>query len=224
MVIDEDGTQLGLMSPEEGRRIAQGKGLDLVEVAPQARPPVCRIMDYGRFRYEQRKRTKKQHQTQTKIIKLRPKTDPHDLETKLRHARRFLEGGDRVRFVVRMRGRERAVTDRWITQLNELTAQLEDVGVMAGRPQLEGGGVTTTVEPKKIPTEAAAKPKPPPKTRGPKGDKAAAAAASAAPAAEDDLDDDEDDLDDDDLDDEDDLDDDDLDDDAEDSIEAEAEG
>ena len=71
-------------------------------------------MDYGRFRYEQRKRTK--HQTQTKIIKLRPKTDTHDLETKLRHARRFLSL-DRVRFVVRMRGRERAVTERWVAQL-----------------------------------------------------------------------------------------------------------
>ena len=152
MVIDDSGVQLGLMSPEDGRRIAAEKGLDLVEVAPTARPPVCRIMDYGRFRYEQRKRTKKQHQTQTKIIKLRPKTDPHDLETKLRHARRFLDGGDRVRFVVRMRGRERAVTDRWISALNGLTEQLADVGVTAGRPQLEGGGVTITVEPKRVPT------------------------------------------------------------------------
>ncbi len=149
MVIDEGGEQLGLMSPENGRRIASEKGLDLVEVAPNARPPVCRIMDYGRFRYEQRKRQKKQHQTQTKIIKLRPKTDPHDLETKLRHARRFLEAGDRVRFVVRMRGRERAVTARWVKLLQELTQKLEDIGAVTGRPQLEGGGVTSTVEPKK---------------------------------------------------------------------------
>ena len=81
MVIDEDGTMLGVMTPEDGRRVAAEKGLDLVEVAPNARPPVCRIMDYGRFKYEQRKRQKKQHQMQTKIIKLRPKTDPHDLET-----------------------------------------------------------------------------------------------------------------------------------------------
>lgn len=149
MVIDEEGTRLGEMSPEDGRRIAFEKGLDLVEVAPNARPPVCRIMDYGRFRYEQRKRTKKQKQVQTKIIKLRPKTDPHDLETKLGHARRFLEAGDRVRFVVRMRGRERAVTERWVVLLRELTAQLEELGTVTGRPQLEGGGVTCTVEPKK---------------------------------------------------------------------------
>lgn len=148
MVIDENGESLGVMSPEDGRRVAMDRGLDLVEVAPSARPPVCRIMDYGRFRYEQRKRQKKQHQTQTKIIKLRPKTDPHDLETKLRHARRFLEGGDRVRFVVRMRGRERAVTERWVKQLTELTSQLIDVGIVTGRPQLEGGGVTSTVEPR----------------------------------------------------------------------------
>jgi translation initiation factor IF-3 len=159
MVIDEEGNILGEMNPEEGRRIAFERGMDLVEVAPNARPPVCRIMDYGRFRYEQRKRTKKQKQILTKIIKLRPKTDPHDLETKLNHARRFLEGGDRVRFVVRMRGRERAVTERWVKLLNQLIAQLDDIGAVAGRPQLEGGGVTCTVEPKKkaeAPVEAAA--------------------------------------------------------------------
>ena len=106
-------------------------------------------LDYGRFRYDQRKRQKKQHQTQTKILKLRPKTDVHDLETKLRHARKFLEGGDRVRFVVRMRGRERSVTDRWVAQLEDLTAKLEDVGTLTGPPQTEGGGVTATLEPKR---------------------------------------------------------------------------
>lgn len=195
--------------------MAAEKGLDLVEVAPNARPPVCRIMDYGRFKYEQRKRTKKQHQMQTKIIKLRPKTDPHDLETKLRHARRFLEGGDRVRFVVRMRGRERAVTDRWVVQLNDLVTKLEDVGSMAGRPQLEGGGVTATVEPRKdketVRAEAAAA-------------RAAAAALRAANAppgtvveeeVDEDLDDDEFDGDDEDDDDEDDDDDDEVDEEAE---------
>lgn len=151
MVIDEAGESLGVMTPEDGRKVAFEKGLDLVEVAPNARPPVCRIMDYGRFRYEQRKRQKKPHQVQTKIIKLRPKTDPHDLETKLRHATRFLQGGHRVRFVVRMRGRERAVTDRWIKLLVELTNKLSEFGIVAGRPMLEGGGVTTTIEPKKMP-------------------------------------------------------------------------
>jgi translation initiation factor IF-3 len=213
MVVDEDGNRLGVMSPEEARRMAAEKGLDLVEVAPNARPPVCRIMDYGRFKYEQRKRTKKQHQMQTKIIKLRPKTDPHDLETKLRHARRFLEGGDRVRFVVRMRGRERAVTDRWVVQLNDLVTKLEDVGSMAGRPQLEGGGVTATVEPRKdketVRAEAAAA-------------RAAAAALRAANAppgtvveeeVDEDLDDDE--FDGDDEDDDDDDDDDEVDEEAE---------
>lgn len=148
MVIDDSGERLGVMSPDAARRLALEKGLDLVEVAPNARPPVCRIMDYGRFRYEQRKRTKKPKQIQTKIIKLRPKTDPHDLETKLNHARRFLGAGDRVRFVVRMRGRERAVTNRWIQLLKDLTAKLDEVGTVSGRPMLEGGGVTVTVEPK----------------------------------------------------------------------------
>lgn len=139
------------MTPAEARKIAEDRGLDLVEVAPGARPPVCRIMDYGRFRYEQKKNQKKQVQVQTKILKLRPKTDQHDLQTKLRHARRFLEAGNRVRFVVRMRGRERAVTDRWISQLVELTDQLNDIGITVGKPQLEGGGVTSTVEPRKVP-------------------------------------------------------------------------
>lgn len=139
------------MSPAEARKIAEDRGLDLVEVAPNARPPVCRIMDYGRFRYEQKKNQKKQVQVQTKILKLRPKTDQHDLQTKLRHARRFLEAGNRVRFVVRMRGRERAVTDRWVAQLIELTDQLNDIGITIGKPALEGGGVTSTVEPRKTP-------------------------------------------------------------------------
>lgn len=150
-VVDEEGQQLGVMTPAEARKLAEDRGLDLVEVAPNARPPVCRIMDYGRFRYEQKKNQKKQVQVQTKILKLRPKTDPHDLQTKLRHARRFLEAGNRVRFVVRMRGRERAVTDRWISQLVELTDQLNDVGITVGKPALEGGGVTSTVEPRKVP-------------------------------------------------------------------------
>ena len=199
MVVDEAGEKLGLMSPDEARRIAFDKGLDLVEVAPNARPPVCRIMDYGRFKYEQRKRVKKQHQISTKIIKLRPKTDPNDLETKLRHARRFLEAGDRVRFVVRMRGRERAVTERWVRSLQLLTAKLEDIGVVTGRPQLEGGGVTTTVEPRKTPAAVAAeaqaarpsKPRPEQAEPSPTDDTAIAlkpapdaAAAEAEPKAE----------------------------------------
>lgn len=149
MVIDEKGNQLGQMTPQQAQSLASEQGLDVVEVAPNSKPPVCRIMDYGRFRYDQRKRTKKQHQTQTKILKLRPKTDVHDLETKLRHARKFLLGGDRVRFVVRMRGRERSVTERWVEQLRDLTAKLEDVGTLTGPPQTEGGGVTATLEPKK---------------------------------------------------------------------------
>ena len=181
MVIDEGGEQLGVMSPEDGRRIADEKGLDLVEVAPGARPPVCRIMDYGRYRYEQRKRTKKQHQIQTKIIKMRPKTDQHDLETKLRHARRFLEAGDRVRFVVRMRGRERAVTERWVAQLNQLIAKLDDIGVATGRPAVEAGGVTSTLEPRKVPQKDAS-PKPQPKAAAQSKKPAPAKPAPAKPA------------------------------------------
>ena len=182
MVIDENGSPVGVMTPEDGRRLAFEKGMDLVEVAPQARPPVCKIMDYGRFRYEQRKKHKKQHQAETKIIKLRPKTDKHDLETKLRHARSFLEDGDRVRFIVRMRGRERAVTERWEAALNELLAKLVDIGIVTGKPMLEGGGVCATVEPKKNAGKAVVYAEAEEDDDGPDDVPPAAAPAGAAPA------------------------------------------
>ncbi len=147
-VIGADGDQLGIMTPEEARRIAQELGLDLVEVAPDARPPVCRIMDYGKYRYELSKKSKPQKTAKLKTIKLRPKTGDHDLDTKMNHARKFLEEGDRVRFVMRLRGRENAYIDRWCEALIHDLEQLNDAGHMSIRPRAEGKAIVAQIDPK----------------------------------------------------------------------------
>lgn len=150
-VIGPEGDQLGIMSPEEGRDIAEQHDLDLVEVAPQARPPVCRVMDYGKFKYEESKKQKsKSTRVEVKTITLRPKTDTHDLETKLRQARGFLEKGDRVRFVMRMRGREQAHTDLWFEKMDRILAQITELGNIVARPLREGRTITAMVEPMSI--------------------------------------------------------------------------
>lgn len=111
-VISEEGEQLGIMSPLDAQREAEARGLDLVEVAPMASPPVCRIMDYGKYRYEQKRRTrearKNQHTVTVKEVKYRPKIDKHDLEFKNGHVREFLEAGNKVKVTVMFRGREMA--------------------------------------------------------------------------------------------------------------------
>lgn len=111
-VISEDGEQLGIMAPQDAMREAEARGLDLVEVAPMASPPVCRIMDYGKYRYEQKRRTrearKNQHTVTVKEVKYRPKIDKHDLEFKNGHVREFLEAGNKVKVTIMFRGREMA--------------------------------------------------------------------------------------------------------------------
>lgn len=148
-VIGPDGDQLGIMSPDEARAIAKENDLDLVEVAPKAKPPVCRIMDYGKFRYELSKKASasKSSRVELKTLRMRPKTDQHDLETLIRKARGFLEKGDRVKFVMRMRGREQAHTGLWINKLNEIVAELKDVAIVTQTPRIEGRMITATVEP-----------------------------------------------------------------------------
>ena len=135
------------MSPQEARDIAGDQGLDLVEVAPEARPPVCKIMDYGKFRYELSKRSKPQKTAKTKTIKLRPKTSDHDMETKFNRARKFLADGDRVKFVMRLRGRENAYIDRWCEALMEYLEQLLDAGQLAQKPHQEGRAVVAQIDP-----------------------------------------------------------------------------
>jgi len=114
-LIDEEGAQLGIVSLREALTLAEQRGLDLMEVAPNAVPPVCRIVDYGKFRYEQTKKDrearKNQKQAELKEVRLKPKTDEHDLEIKAKQARKFLLSGDKVKFTVRFRGREMAHPD-----------------------------------------------------------------------------------------------------------------
>jgi len=148
LVIDQHGEQLGSITPEEGRALAAEAGLDLVEVAPDARPPVCKIMDYGKFKYELSKKAKPQKTAKLKTIKLRPKTDEHDLNFKLNQARKFLAAGDRVRFVMRLRGREAAYKDRWCELLRKDLMRLEDAGQVSLEPQAEGRAVVAQIDPK----------------------------------------------------------------------------
>lgn len=147
-VIDPDGNQLGIMTPSEARKIAAEHGLDLVEVAPKARPPVCRIMDYGKFRYDQSKKKDHSKQTIIKTITLRPKTDEHDLETKLSQASKFLAKGNKVKFVMRMRGRERAHTGLWVEKLRKIIARMEEgTYTVIAAPRAEGRAITAMVDP-----------------------------------------------------------------------------
>ncbi len=148
-VIGPEGEQLGMMTPDEGREIAAEHGLDLVEVAARANPPVCRIMDYGKFRYEQSKKEAraKAARVEIKTITLRPKTDTHDLETKVNQARKFLEKGDRVKFVMRLRGREHAHKDLWYEKMNSILDSMKDVGVVTQTPRDEGRTIIASIEP-----------------------------------------------------------------------------
>ncbi len=147
-VIASDGEVLGTMTPEEGRKHAEQANLDLVEVAPNARPPVCKIMDYGKFKYERSKRSNQQKTSTVKTIQLRPKTDSHDLETKLGHARRFLSRGDKVKVVMRLRGREQAFIQRAVSILQRHVHDgLADCGRVATAPARQGRLISVMVEP-----------------------------------------------------------------------------
>ncbi|MFP6622283.1 MAG: translation initiation factor IF-3 [Myxococcota bacterium] len=141
-VIGADAEQLGVMSPEEALEKAREVGLDLVEVAANSKPPVCRIMDYGRYKYEQKKKrtgqNKKAHAAALKEVKLRPGTDLHDLEFKLNNARRFLMEGDKVKITVMFRGREMVHTYRGRKQLDSVLEHLQPLAKLENPPRMEG--------------------------------------------------------------------------------------
>jgi translation initiation factor IF-3 len=139
-VIGSDGEQLGVMTPEDALVIAREGGLDLVEVAANSRPPVCRIMDYGKFKYEQKKKSasKKSHSATLKEVKLRPGTDQHDLNFKLNNARKFLMEGDKVKVTVMFRGREMVHTYRGRKQLDTVLEQLGPIAKLESSPRMEG--------------------------------------------------------------------------------------
>lgn len=139
-VIADDGEQLGVMAPSDALARAQEVGLDLVEVAPGSKPPVCRIMDYGRYKYERKKKMGKNkgHTASLKEVKLRPRTDQHDLDFKLKNARRFLVDGDKVKVTVMYRGREMVHREFGYRQLKHVTELLSDIANTENPPRMEG--------------------------------------------------------------------------------------
>ena len=149
-LIDAEGHQVGIMPTAEAQAKAREAGLDLVEVAPNSSPPVCRILDYGKFKYEQKKKKhqKKVHQAQIKEVRVRPKTDTHDIEVKVRRAREFLAKKHKVRFDVMFRGREMAFISRGRQILLSIIDMLEDVAKVERQPEMEGRRMCTILAPK----------------------------------------------------------------------------
>lgn len=151
-VIDADGTQLGILTPDEALDAAAARNLDLVEVSPNAQPPVCRVMDYGKFKYEQSKREKEARRNQRvvalKELRMRPKIDDHDFRVKLRNAERFLKAGDKVKVSVRFRGREIVHQDLAREKLNTLAEELSELGTPERMPFMEGRQMIMILAPK----------------------------------------------------------------------------
>lgn len=141
------------MPIDRALEIAESYNLDLVEVAPNAKPPVCKIIDFGKFMYEKKKKEKeakkKQHTVQVKELRFRPNTDDHDLEFKTRHAREFLEGGDKVKATVQFRGRDMLYTERGKELLLDLAEELEDVSEIESKPNMEGRRMIMMLSPAK---------------------------------------------------------------------------
>ncbi|CAN5744378.1 hypothetical protein BH20CHL1_BH20CHL1_09980 [soil metagenome] len=151
-MIDEDGKQIGVIATRDALETARQRGLDLVEVQPNAVPPVCRLMDYGRFRYEEsRKERESRKRAKTvalKEIRMKPKIGEHDVETKARNARRFLTAGDRVKVSVRFRGRENLHPEIGRDLLLKMITQLEDIAIIDQQPHSEGQDMSILLSPK----------------------------------------------------------------------------
>jgi translation initiation factor IF-3 len=180
-LISETGEQVGVIPTEQALRYAQERDLDLVEVAAEARPPVCRVLDYSKYKYEQDQKAKaaRKHQQQVTIreMKLRPKIATHDYETKKGHVRRFLENGDKVKVTIMFRGRETTHPERGEQLLMRLAEDVADLGAIEQRPSLDGRNMTMVMNPLK------------PKERKPEGERkrarrAAQTEADAQPATE----------------------------------------
>lgn len=150
-LIDAEGKQIGIISNRDALKKAQEAELDLVEIVPHAKPPVCRIMDYGKFLFEQNKKRnkakKKQKQVQVKEIKFRPSTDEGDYQVKLRNLIRFLEEGDKAKVTLRFRGREMAHQDIGRKQLKRVEADLSEYGTVEQLPKMEGRQMTMVIAP-----------------------------------------------------------------------------
>ncbi len=151
-LVDENGEQAGVVSIDQAIERANDAGLDLVEVAPQAKPPVCKILDYGKFRYEQEKKNreskKKQKLMKLKEIRMQPKIEKHDVEFKAKHIREFLEAGNKVKVTVRFRGRELAHTELGLKVLENFIEILDGVCVVDRKPLMEGRAMSMILSPK----------------------------------------------------------------------------
>ena len=152
-VIRTDGEQLGVMSARDAQKLADEAELDLIKIAPKAKPPVCKIMDYGKFRYEQQKREKeakkKQHVVETKEIRLSPNVEMNDLKTKANNARKFITKGDKVKVTLRFRGREMAHISSSAHVLDDFAKMLEDIAQVSKAAKLEGRNMTMFLEKKR---------------------------------------------------------------------------
>lgn len=146
-VIGANNEQLGVLDTFSALQMAREAGMDLVEVAPTERPPVCRIMDYGKFKYQQKKNQKKHHEQQLKELRLRPKTDEHDREIRINQAIRFLAKGDKVQFTMMFRGRERAHRDVAIDVFRTVLQKLGDLVKLERPPSMDGRNMVALVSP-----------------------------------------------------------------------------
>ena len=157
-MIGPDGEQVGILSRFEALRMAQDAGLDLVEIVPNADPPVCRIMDFGKYKFELQKKAnlakKKQKQVEIKEMKFRPGTDDGDFDVKMRAIRRFLEEGDKVKINLRFRGRELAHIDLGDAMLTRIAKEVGEDGVVEQRSRVEGRVMSMMISPKKKPVQA----------------------------------------------------------------------
>jgi translation initiation factor IF-3 len=151
-VIGPDGEPLGIISVKEAQKLANEKSLDLVKIAPQAKPPVCKIMDYGKYKFDAAKKEKearkKQKTVDVKEVRLSASIEKHDFETKMRNAEKFLKAGDKVKISVVFRGREMMHTHKGIGILEQAIALLEEVGTAEQKPKLEGRSMIIVVAPK----------------------------------------------------------------------------
>lgn len=148
-VIGAANEQIGVIPTFEALRMAQDSGLDLVEVQPNVRPPVCKIMDYGKWKYEQKKHAKKHHEQQTKELRMTPKTDAHDRKIKVNHAIEFLGKGDKVQFTMRFRGRERSHREIGFAAFQEMLAAIGDYAKVERAPSMDAGSLIMIVSPNK---------------------------------------------------------------------------
>ena len=153
-LIGEDGEQLGIMSSDDAKKIAEERGFDLVKIAPNANPPVCRIMDYGKFRFEQSKKEKEARKNQKTIeikeIRMSPSIGENDFNTKLKNGQKFLADGDRVKVSIRFRGREMAHTDIGVVLLKDYAARCAELANMDKAPKLEGRNMSMFLSPKPV--------------------------------------------------------------------------